>query len=56
MCTTGLYVSDGSVVPLPLGVNPLLTISALAERACALAAKDRGWTIDYTLPSAPPLV
>lgn len=49
----GLYVSDGSVVPLPLGVNPLLTISALAERACALAAKDRGWTIDYTLPSAP---
>ncbi|MEO6982308.1 MAG: GMC oxidoreductase, partial [Edaphobacter sp.] len=52
----GLYVSDGSVVPLPLGVNPLLTISALAERACALAAKDRGWTIDYTLPSAPSAV
>ncbi|HZT32890.1 MAG TPA: alpha/beta fold hydrolase [Bryobacteraceae bacterium] len=50
----GLYVADGSVIPLPLGVNPLLTISALAERACALLADDRGWKIDYTLPSQPP--
>ncbi|MBV9729073.1 MAG: alpha/beta fold hydrolase [Pseudonocardiales bacterium] len=50
----GLYVSDGSVIPRPLGVNPLLTISALAERCCALLAQDRGWTIDYTLPSVPP--
>jgi cholesterol oxidase len=50
----GLYVSDGAVVPLPLGVNPLFTISALAERSCELMAADRGWTIDYTLPSTPP--
>ena len=49
----GLYVSDGSVVPTSLGVNPLFTISALAERSCALMAADRGWTIDYALPSAP---
>ena len=49
----GLYVSDGAVIPVPLGVNPLLTISAMAERTCALAVVDRGWTIDYSLPSAP---
>jgi cholesterol oxidase len=40
---TGLYVADGSIVPTALGVNPLLTISALAERACTLMMQDRGW-------------
>ena len=47
----GLYVCDGSVIPTPLGANPLLTISAVSERCCELLAQDRGWKIDYAFPS-----
>ncbi len=50
-----LYVMDGAAIPCPLGVNPLLTISALAERATTLAAADRGWIINRGPFSPPPL-
>jgi cholesterol oxidase len=57
----GLYVCDGAVIPCPLGIHPLLTITALAERAMILLARDYDWHMkeeaaplrSVTIPTAP---
>lgn len=50
----GLLVCDGSVLPRSVGVNPLLTITAVAERAMMRLAERRGLTLN-TETSTPPL-
>lgn len=48
-----LYVACGAALPRSVGVNPLLTITAIAERNMATLCADRGWHLDVSLPSRP---
>lgn len=59
----GLYVLDGSLIPCALGINPLLTITAVAEGAIDDWIQQNGWQAcpakvrelhHHTRPTSPP--
>ena len=51
----GLYVADGSIIPVCLGVNPSFTIAGVSEYVMFHLAKDHGWTINYAYVEPQPI-
>ncbi len=52
---TGLYITDGSVLPTALGVNPALTISAVALRVAEKVLAEWGQIGAHGMPATGPL-
>lgn len=48
----GLLVVDGSIVPRSVGINPVMTIATLAERAVEALQERQGWT-EASTPAEP---